>query len=116
SSIVVAPSASPGDGSSGNTGDKSTPPAAGAAGKYIVVLASIPVASGHGAASQAAGAARSHGVGSVKIVDSSKYPTLRTGFFAVYSGPYPTLKELQPALETIRGQGYPSAYTRQLAH
>jgi len=116
SSVVVAPTATPGDGSSGKTGGQSPAPATGGAGKYIVVLASIPIASGHGAASQAATVARSHGVGSVKIVDSSKYPTLRTGFFAVYSGPYPTLKELQPALETIRGQGYPSAYTRQLAH
>ena len=119
SSVTTAPATTPGDSGktgSGTTGGSGTAPAVDAAGKYIVVLASIPVGSGHGAASQAASAARTHGVSSVSIVDSSKYPTLRTGFFAVYSGPYKTLKELLPALEAIRGQGYPSAYTRQLAH
>jgi hypothetical protein len=115
SSVAVAPAAGGGS-SPTKPGGSATTPKADATGKYIVVLASIPLSSGHGVASQAAAAARSHGVGSVSIVDSSKYPTLRTGFFAVYSGPYPTLKELQPALESIRGQGYPSAYTRQLAH
>jgi len=89
---------------------------AGSGGNYIVMVASIPISEGRGAAGAAAAKARSQGIASVKIVDSSRYPTLRTGFFAVYSGPYPTLAELQPALEQIRGKGYPSAYTRRLAH
>ena len=88
----------------------------GGSGNYIVVLASIPLAAGHGAATQAAAAARKHGVGQVAIVTSSAYPTLRTGFYAVYSGPYATLAELAPALQQVRGEGYPSAYTRRLAH
>jgi hypothetical protein len=107
-----APAGSPG----------STPPATqepgqeGGNGHYIVILASIPLSYGHGAAAQAAAAARKQGVAKVKIVDSSSYPTLRTGFYAVYSGPYATLGELQPVLEQIRGQGFASAYTRRLAH
>jgi hypothetical protein len=90
--------------------------AAAGSGDYIVMVASIPVADGRGAARAAAATARSHGVPSVKIVTSSSYPTLRTGFYAVYSGPYPTLADLLPALEQVRGKGYPSAYTRRLAH
>jgi hypothetical protein len=107
-----APAGSPG----------STPPAtdetgtSGGNGDYIVILASIPLSYGHAAASTAAAAARKAGVAKVRIVDSSGYPTLRTGFYAVYSGPYATLDELQPVLEQIRGQGYASAYTRRLAH
>jgi len=84
-------------------------------GNYIVMVASIPISEGRNAASAAAAAARSHGIPSVKIVESSRYPTLRTGFYAVYSGPYPTLGELLPALERVRGDGYASAYTRRLA-
>jgi hypothetical protein len=90
--------------------------ASGKSGNYIVVLASIPLSYGRHAAAQAASAARRLGIANVSIVDSSGYPTLRTGFYAVYAGPYPSLGELQPVLEQIRGQGYPSAYTRRLAH
>jgi SPOR domain len=89
---------------------------AGTDRNYIVMVASIPLSDGRGAASAEAAKARSQGIASVNIVDSSRYPTLRTGFYAVYSGPYPTLAELQPALAQVRGKGYPSAYTRRLAH
>ena len=91
-------------------------PSTGRSGNYIVVLASIPLAAGRGAAAQAAATARKQGVGQVRIVTSSAYPTLRTGFYAVYSGPYGTLADLAPALQQVRGEGYPSAYTRRLAH
>ena len=84
-------------------------------GHYIIVLASVPLADGKPSADEAAAAARKAGVADVRIVNSSSYPTLRTGFFAVYSGPYPTLGALLPALQKARGQGYPSAYTRRLA-
>jgi hypothetical protein len=80
------------------------------------MVASIPISDGRDVARATAATARSQGVPSVKIVDSSRYPTLRTGFYAVYSGPYPTLADLLPALEQVRGKGYPSAYTRRLAH
>ena len=88
----------------------------GSGANYIVMVASIPISDGRGTARAAAATARAQGIPSVKIVDSSGYPTLRTGFYAVYSGPYPTLDKLLPALEQVRGKGYPSAYTRRLAH
>jgi hypothetical protein len=83
---------------------------------YIVLIASVPIAEGRGAALQAAAAARLRGVPSVRVVDSSEYPTLRSGFYAVYSGPHATLSLALSALELVRGHGYPSAYTRRLAH
>jgi hypothetical protein len=99
------------------TGSDGAPaPAAGKGANYIVVLASVPLSLGRADALHEAAAARAQGVGKVKIVDSSDYPTLRTGYYAVYSGPYPTLDVLQPALEQIRGQGYPGSYSRRLAH
>jgi SPOR domain len=96
-------------------GGQPTPAAAGN-GNYIVIVASVPIGSGHGAAMKAAAAARAHGVASVQVVDSSNYPTLRSGYYAVYSGPYSTLALAQKALASIRGQGYISAYTRILGH
>lgn len=111
---TTAPTEKPASGTPASkkpAGDKAEP-----GGNYIVMVASIPISDGHGAARAEAAKARSQGIASVKIVDSSSYPTLRTGFYAVYSGPYPTLAELLPALEQVRGKGYPSAYTRRLAH
>jgi hypothetical protein len=87
-----------------------------AAGAYIVVLASISLGDGRDVAARAAASAQARGITDVGVVDSSDYSTLRTGFYAVYAGPYPTLDRLLSALERIRGQGYPSAYSRRLAH
>lgn len=83
---------------------------------YIVLVASVPVSSGHVAATRAAATARKSGVQNVKIVDSSSYATLRMGFYAVYSGPYATLSQALNALAFVRGHGYASAYTRRLGH
>jgi hypothetical protein len=116
---ATAPPTTPAAGKSASGKHATTKPAVGKAeanGNYIVMVASIPISDGRGAASAEAAKARSHGISSVNIVDSSRYPTLRTGFYAVYAGPYPTLAELLPALEQVRGKGYPSAYTRRLAH
>jgi len=114
-SATPTPGSSPGP-TRKSVGGKPVTGTAGTRGNYIVMVASIPLSDGRGAASAEAAKARSHGISSVNIVDSSRYPTLRTGFYAVYSGPYPTLSELLPALEQVRGKGYPSAYTRLLAH
>jgi hypothetical protein len=86
-----------------------------AGGDYIVVLSSVSLRDGRDLAAREAATARARGVTDVGVVDSSSYPTLRTGFYAVYSGPYPTLDRLLSALERIRSQGYPSAYSRRLA-
>jgi hypothetical protein len=96
-------------------GHTATAPPVSLSGNYIVILASIPVHDGRDAAVRTQSAARSHGIGNVGIVNSSSYPTLRRGFYAVYSGPYKTLNQLQAAVEHARGAGYTSAYTRRLA-
>ena len=96
-------------------GGQGAEPAAGGKAGYIVLLASLPLSYGHTRAEGEAALARKRGVGSVKIVDSSNYATLRSGFFAVYSGPYASLGAALKALEEVRGRGYASAYTRRIA-
>jgi hypothetical protein len=116
-SSVTPPPASGGQMQPATASKPSPPaPAAGNGGNYIVMLASVPLSSGHPDAAGAAAAARAKGITNVKIVDSSTYPTLNAGYYAVYSGPYATLGDVLSALQTIRGQGYPSSYTRRLAH
>ena len=80
------------------------------------MVASVPFAAGGSDAKHEAAVARAHGVPSVKVVNSSSYPTLREGYYAVYSGPYSTLSKALAALAHIRGLGYVSAYTRRLGH
>lgn len=107
-------SVGPATGSSSSSSSKAAPVAG--SGAYIVVVASVPFGAGGRDAKHEAAVARAHGVPSVKIVNSSNYPTLREGYYAVYSGPYPTLAKALAALAHIRGLGYVSAYTRRLGH
>jgi hypothetical protein len=86
-----------------------------ARGNLIVIVASVALERGKKDADAAAAKARAAGVPNVHVVASSSYPTLRNGFYAVYSGPYGTLDEALKMLERIRGRGYVSAYTRRLA-
>lgn len=101
--------------SGGATGQSQAPAAAGS-GSLIVVVASVPIGAGRGEAMREAAAARAHGVPNVSVVLSSNYPTLRMGYYAVYSGPYSTLARAIAAVERIRGLGYVTAYTRRLGH
>jgi len=112
-SIDAAGPVSGGSGSA-SSGSK-TAPVAGSGG-YIVVVASVPFVAGGSDAKHEASVARAQGVPSVKVVNSSNYPTLREGYYAVYSGPYSTLAKALDALAHIRGLGYVSAYTRRLGH
>jgi hypothetical protein len=107
-------SAGPVSGGTSSSGSKSAPVAG--SGAYIVVVASVPFTAGGSDAKHEAAVARAHGVPSVKVVNSSNYPTLREGYYAVYSGPYSTLAKALDALAHIRGLGYVSAYTRRLGH
>jgi hypothetical protein len=106
--------AAPSTGGSKSSGSQAVPVAG--SGAYIVVIASVPIGSGRADANHEAAVARAHGVPSVRVVDSSKYPTLREGYYAVYSGPYPTLAKALAAVGHVRGLGYVSAYTRRLGH
>jgi SPOR domain len=80
----------------------------------VVIVASVPVARGQAAADNVAAQARTKGVQNVHVALSSAQSTLRSGFYAVYSGPYSTLTGALNGLKSIRGAGYTGAYTRRL--
>lgn len=107
-------SAAPSKGTS--KGSSKQPAAATGAAQYIVMVASVPLDEGRKAADAAAAHARGSGVTGVHVVDSSGYPTLRSGYYAVYAGPYRSLGAALQAEQSVRGKGYVSAYTRQLGH
>mgnify|MGYP003349206671 FL=1 len=50
----------------------------------------------------------------VGVLDSSQFPSLNPGYWAVFSGPYASEAEAEAAATTIRGQGYPDAYPREV--
>ena len=50
----------------------------------------------------------------VGVLDSSLFPSLNPGYWAVFSGPYATKDEATMAATTIQGQGYPDAYAREV--
>jgi SPOR domain len=95
-------------------GDTSGGPVANAKGKYIVVLASIPLSGGRGMASRYASKAKSAGVRNVGVLKSSSYATLRSGFYVVYAGPFASLKDTLAALGQARSQGFVTSYSRRL--
>jgi hypothetical protein len=83
--------------------------------RYVVVLASIPVPNGHGAAAHVAGIARARGIRGAGVLSSSAYRTLRPGFYVVYGSTYPNANAALRALVAARAHGFPTAYTRPLA-
>jgi hypothetical protein len=82
----------------------------------IVIVASVPVGRGQAVAEKAATQAQAKGVKAVHVALSSAYKTLRTGYFAVYTGPYSTLAAAVKELASVRRLGFVSAYTRRLGH
>jgi hypothetical protein len=82
---------------------------------YAVILASKDSASFTEADAQAiADQATAGGVPMVGVLDSSQFPTLNPGYWAVFSGPYATKGEAASAAAAIQGQGYPDAYAREV--
>ena len=82
---------------------------------YAVILASKDAASFTEADAQAiADQATAAGVPMVGVLDSSLFPSLNPGYWAVFSGPYTTKDEAASAATTIQGQGYPDAYAREV--
>lgn len=82
----------------------------------VVILQSVPVSQGIVAAKRAAVTARTRGVPKTNLLFSSRYPVLRSGFYAVYSGPYSTPARALNALKLVRESGYASAYVRRVGH
>ncbi len=82
---------------------------------WAVILASKSQSQFQEADAQAiAGEASSAGVSMVGVLDSSQFPSLNPGYWAVFSGPYATQAEATAAAATIQGQGYPDAYPREV--
>jgi hypothetical protein len=81
---------------------------------WIVILASIPTDNGQAAANSFAQLAKSRGISSVSILNSSNRRPLRGGYWVVYTGPYPNLAAVTSASGNVHSQGFGDAYIRQL--
>ena len=81
---------------------------------WIVILASIPTADGRGSAETFARAAERNGVGSLSVLNSSNRRPLRGGYWVVYTGPVPTLRDVENLAAAVHTRGYSTAYIRQL--
>jgi hypothetical protein len=76
---------------------------------YVVVLRSLDSAA---AARQEVKRARTQGLVSAGILYSSRYSTLRHGYWVVYLNRYPTMAAANAGLQEARAHGYASAYRR----
>jgi len=85
-----------------------TSTASGSSG-YIVILRSLDSKAG---AQQEVKKARAHGLTGVGILYSSKYTTLRHGYWVVYLNKYATMAAANAGLQDARAHGYGSAYRR----
>lgn len=80
---------------------------------WTIVLLSLPQSGGRGAAEARARQARQSGLRAVGILDSSRYPSLHSGYYVVFTGVYDSSAEATSALQRARA-AYPAAYTRQI--
>jgi hypothetical protein len=82
---------------------------------YIVVLASIPLNEGRGAAVQFAHRATAAGIKGVAILNSSSRKPLRHGYWVVYIGSWKSVLTAINAASAVHGvPGYGGSYVRQL--
>jgi hypothetical protein len=81
---------------------------------HTIVVASVPTTRGREAALRLARAALRARLPNVGILDSSKFASLRPGYYVVFSGFYATLDAALAAVETAKARGYPRAYEREI--
>lgn len=81
---------------------------------YTIVLASLPLSAGAGAARAKALAALRAGLRDVGVLVSSSYPSLQPGYYVVFSGVFPSLAEAQSSLNDAK-TAFPGAYARPVA-
>jgi hypothetical protein len=79
---------------------------------YTVALASDVV---HSNAVNAAATARSAGLRQVGVLQSSRYSSLRPGYWFVYSGVYRDIPAAQREVTRARDAGFSDAYVRMVA-
>lgn len=97
-----------------DTGGTATGWPAGQTG-WAVILASKSQATFQETDAQVvADEAAAAGVPMVGVLDSSLFPSLNPGYWAVFSGPYATQAEAETAAARIQGQGYADAYAREV--
>jgi hypothetical protein len=82
-------------------------------GRYTVVLASLPARGGHSAARALRLAASSSGLPFVRVILSSRFTSLESGYVAVVSGHYRTGEAATHAARRD-ARLYPRAYVREL--
>jgi SPOR domain len=76
---------------------------------YIVILRSLDTKA---TAQQEVKKARAHGLSEASILYSSKYTTLRHGYWVVYLSKFATVAAANAGLQDARAHGYGSAYRR----
>jgi hypothetical protein len=86
---------------SGGTGSGISDWPAGTEG-WTIVLGSFPQTGGRAAAEAKARRGRAHGLTQVGVLDSSRYASLHSGYWVVFSGVYGSEAEATSALERAR--------------
>ncbi len=81
---------------------------------YTNVLLSIAVSAGRAEADAQARAARRAGLPQVGVLLSSSFPSLRPGYWVVFSGVYRSAAAAQKGLANLRLRGYTDAYPRRV--
>jgi hypothetical protein len=81
---------------------------------HTIVVGSVPTTRGREAALRLARAALRAGLPNVGVVESSKFASLRPGYYVVFSGFYATVDAALAAVETAKTRGYPRAYEREI--
>ena len=82
---------------------------------YTIVLRSVPTSQGRGPAEDAGRRALDRNLPQVGLLDSSSFPSLRSGYYVAFTGVYSTLVRAQAALPTVRNAGFPLAYVREIS-
>jgi hypothetical protein len=81
---------------------------------HTIVVASVPTTRGREAALRLARAALRARLPDVGVLDSSKFASLRPGYYVIFSGFYETLDGALAAVEVAKARGYPRAYEREI--
>jgi hypothetical protein len=81
---------------------------------YTIILRSVPAGRGRGAAETEARKAIDDGLDEVGVLSSSNFSSLNTGYWVVFTGVYDTEAGARADLPTVRQNGYPIAYIREI--
>ncbi|MGH2972467.1 MAG: hypothetical protein ACRDLE_10170 [Gaiellaceae bacterium] len=83
---------------------------------YTDVLESIPFTSSRTIALVRARTAKAAGLPKAGVLVSAQYPSLRPGYYVVFSGVYPTPAAAASALAAAHVRGFPDAYVARVTH